>query len=751
MFDSEQLHETLFALKRENEHLRIEAEHTTLLLQALESLLFIEQEGDPFSAMFAALRGVFAFDRALVFAQGNDDHLECIAATSPTLIGSAWVAGAFFNRVMDGRVSTMFSNREIEEWHNHPPGILPDQPALYLPMGVRHQRGMVVLLRGEGERGFDRKDVALARKFTLLAAHAFVAREASQLEAELLNKKQAEIQSMRFNAAINNMSHALVMFDAAARLVVWNDSYLELYGLPRQSVRAGITIHDKLRQLAEIGCGPEDYEVYAANLLSTVAEGRTLETTRQTKDGRTIRIVNRPMADGGWVGVHEDITERRRAEQKVVQMARRDALTGLANRAAFVEKLSYACWRHRELGEAFNVFILDLDRFKQVNDTLGHPAGDALLQQVAARLRSALDKTDVLARHGGDEFAIIQNGGADPRDAAQSLATRIIDLIKQPFSVDGNFVTIGTSIGIAMAPEHGDNVEQLVKFSDVALYRSKARGRNNYTFFERAFSEELTARNALENDLRQAVAQNELVLHFQPIVDTKTRKVCSAEALVRWRHPQRGLVMPDQFIPLAEETGLINEIGDWVLQAACTEAASWPSSIKVAVNLSGVQLERPCLVDIVMCVLADTGLAPERLELEITETVLIEYEGDCLSKLRQLRALGISVALDDFGTGYSSLSQLTMFPFNKIKIDKSFTQNMTKRADCAAIISSVLALAHSLEIATTAEGVEKQEQLQLLGMAGVTSVQGYFFSRPGPASELEFDVTLEGREVVGAA
>jgi diguanylate cyclase (GGDEF)-like protein len=449
------------------------------------------------------------------------------------------------------------------------------------------------------------------------------------------------------------------------------------------------------------------------------------------------------MPDGGWVTIHEDITSQHRREAKIAFMAHHDALTGLANRAAFVEKIADACARHRRWGETFNVFMLDLDRFKQVNDSFGHHAGDALLEQVAGRLKSALRETDVLARLGGDEFAIVQVGEADPRGAAQLLARRIIALVAEPYSIEGNDVAIGTSIGIALAPEHGIDADELLKRADLALYQTKSRGRNDYTFFEPAFGDAAAARHELESDLRQAIAQDQLELHYQPIMDTTTLKVCGAEALVRWRHPLKGMILPDQFVPLAEETGLIIQVGEWVLRQACTEAANWPASTRIAVNLSPVQLRSSNLLDFVMCTLAGSGLPPERLELEITETALVENGPECLAVLRQLKNLGVTIALDDFGTGYSSLSQLTMFPFDKIKIDKSFTQNMTKRTDCAAIISAVLALAHSLDIATTAEGVETREQLRLLSLAGVSSVQGYLLKRPGPASELDFDSTFD--------
>ena len=331
------------------------------------------------------------------------------------------------------------------------------------------------------------------------------------------------------------------------------------------------------------------------------------------------------MEDGCWLTTYEDITERWRNEARVSFMAHHDALTGLANRAALIEKIEDACARHRRREEVFTVLLLDLDRFKQVNDTFGHPAGDELLKQVALRIKGIMQETDVLARLGGDEFAIVQLNDADQSDAAADLAMRIIRQIGEPFSIDEQIVNIGASIGIALAPEHGIHADDLLKMADLALYHAKSLGRNRYAFFEPALGQAVMEKHVLENDLRRALAQNEFEVHFQPIVDIKTLKMNSAEALVRWRHPEKGLIPPDEFIPLAEETGTILQIGEWVLHVACNEAAKWPSSVKVAVNLSAVQLRNSSLLDYIMCVLVETGLAPERLELEITETALIEH------------------------------------------------------------------------------------------------------------------------------
>jgi diguanylate cyclase (GGDEF)-like protein/PAS domain S-box-containing protein len=451
------------------------------------------------------------------------------------------------------------------------------------------------------------------------------------------------------------------------------------------------------------------------------------------------------------VVVIDDITERKKSEQRIAFMAHHDVLTGLPNRLAIMEKIEEAVARHRRRGDSFAVLLLDLDRFKHVNDTLGHAVGDALLRETAERLKASLRDTDVLARLGGDEFAIVQDRENDERGDACALADRIIEVISKPFYVDGNEVNIATSIGVALAPEHATSSESLMKMADLALYRAKAAGRNGYRLFDPEMSMAASARHELENELRRAIQLDELELHYQPIVDTKTLSICGAEALLRWRHPIKGMILPDQFIPLAEETGMITQIGEWLLQTACVEAATWPKEVKVSINLSAIQFRKNNLIDVVICALAQSGLPPERLELEITETALIESATECLPVLRQFKNLGISIALDDFGTGYSSLSQLMMFPFDKIKVDKSFTQNLTKRTECAAIIAATLTLARSLDIATTAEGVETVDQYRLLRLAGVTSLQGFLFQRPCQAAQLDFGRAYEFPEIEDAA
>jgi diguanylate cyclase (GGDEF)-like protein len=426
------------------------------------------------------------------------------------------------------------------------------------------------------------------------------------------------------------------------------------------------------------------------------------------------------------------------ANRRVLQLARIDNLTGLPNRAVFLEQLEAAVGaRERPHGETFSVLMLDLDRFKNVNDSLGHAAGDALLREVAERLRSALRGSDALARLGGDEFAIIHAGCDDQKSGSLDLAARISRRIAEPFLLMGREVEVGTSIGIAMSPAHGNDREQLLKKADLALYRSKSAGRNCFTVYNDAMSAELEARNTLEGDLRDAIARCQFEMHYQPFFDVESGKRRGFEALVRWRHPLRGLIPPDQFIPLAEETGLVVPLGEWVLRQVCDDATGWPDDIAVAVNLSPVQLKQADLFDVIQSALRSSGLPPARLELEVTESVLLERAVENHAFMQQIKGIGISLALDDFGTGYSSLSCLTAFPFDKIKIDKSFVGTLMQNEKSAAIVSSIVTLGRGLNISITAEGVETSEQLEMLKTLGVHFAQGFLLGRPVRKEELE--------------
>jgi diguanylate cyclase (GGDEF)-like protein len=431
------------------------------------------------------------------------------------------------------------------------------------------------------------------------------------------------------------------------------------------------------------------------------------------------------------------------ANRRVLELAQTDTLTGLPNRAFFLARLDELNDQLKDSGPTFSILMLDLDRFKNVNDSLGHGAGDVLLRQVALRLKSAVRASDVLARLGGDEFAIIQEGCEDQRVCSTELAARIAKLVTEPFLLPGHRVEIGTSIGIAIAPDHGSDQEQLLKKADLALYRSKSAGRNCFTIYDEAMSAELEARNTLEGDLRDAIARCQLEVHYQPFMDANSGARRGFEALVRWRHPTRGLIAPDQFIPLAEETGLIVPLGEFVLRQACADAAAWPSNLLVAVNLSPIQFKEADLFDMICAALRDSGLSPQRLEIEITESVLLERGAENHAFMERLKHIGIELALDDFGTGYSSLSYLTAFPFDKIKIDKSFIRNLTHQPRSSAIISSIVTLARGLDMSVTAEGVETAEEFERLKALGVNFAQGYLFGRPLPVDQITFDTSAQ--------
>ncbi len=579
-----------------------------------------------------------------------------------------------------------------------------------------------------------------------VAIHQDVTAE-KRIEASLIAKSEELVRAnMRFDAALNNMSQGLCMFDASLRIVVANNRFSQIYGLTPDQVKPGTT----LRQILEFRMARGDYAGLSPEefLRKGFYESAELQTLA---NGRVVSVLRHWLPDGGILTTHEDITDRRQSEAKIAFMAHHDLLTGLANRSYFMEKVDEAGARLRRRSEPFAVFMLDLDRFKDVNDSLGHPAGDALLKEMAQRLKSALRETEVLARLGGDEFAILQSGEENQRDEAIALAARIIDIVATPFDLDGRKVGVGTSIGIALAPQDGIEPDELLKKADLALYRTKSEGRNGFNFFHGDMTAEADARHELENEMREALLRGEFELHYQPIFDAETRGSRGAEALVRWRHPRQGLVAPDRFIALAEDTGLIVQLGEWILQKACADAVSWPDNIKVAINLSSVQFRKGDLFDIILCALVDSGLPPERLEVEITESVLLENEASHRLVLQQLKNIGVSIVLDDFGTGYSSLGYLTAFPVDKIKIDKSFTHGLIDRAECAAVIASVLTLARGLDIATTAEGVETEEQYDMLRAAGVTLVQGYLFASPCPVSELTFGRAEVNEQTTAAA
>lgn len=540
-------------------------------------------------------------------------------------------------------------------------------------------------------------------------------------------------RNMQFDIAINNMSHGLCFFDADHRLIVCNRDFIDMYGLPPERVRPGTPLTDIVDMRFAAGSVPAmTRDEYMRWRTGVVVSAEPVDSVIEMRNGRTFKVRHRPMPDLGWVATHEDITEQRQAELKIAHMAHHDALTDLANRALLDQRLAQAFASN----QTFAVHHIDLDKFKSVNDTLGHHAGDALLRGVSERLRRLVRPSDTIARMGGDEFIVLQTPIGEAGEPG-SLAQRIIEQMTEPFDIDDGQTIAGASIGIAVAPADGTTPEQLLRNADLALYRAKSDGRGTYRLFEPAMDEQAQSRRALEIDLRKALASGEFELHYQPLVKSESGEISGFEALIRWQHPQHGLIAPNSFIPLAEETGLIVPIGEWVIRQACRTASRWPKHLHVAVNISAAQFRYAGLAEVIVSALATAELEASRLEIEITESVLLQDKEGTLAILHRLREFGVRIALDDFGTGYSSLTYLQCFPFDKIKIDRSFVRDVATDAGSLNIVRAITALASGMGMTATAEGVETREQLDRIAAEGCTEMQGYLFSRPLPASEIE--------------
>jgi diguanylate cyclase (GGDEF)-like protein len=681
------------------------AEAATRMIQGQETLrAYAEMSSDWFWEQDAELR--FKFDSHISFMIATDD------------------VGKTRRQLGDPAMNE-------ERWAKHEADLLDRVPFRNFYWERIGSDGARHFMSTNGDPVFDSNGIfggyrGTGREITAeVQAHARLAQANLELDS---GRQQIE-------AVLGNIAQGVCLFDGSQRLLVWNRRYVEIYNLPPEAACVGRTLQEIQEYRAAAGTASE---VSAADNLALVAE---LEAHNQPasrvvtlKNGRVIVIQYRLMSDGGWVSTHEDITEQQRADASIAFMAHHDALTLLANRVLFQDRLAQAIALAGE-GTEFAVIYLDLDHFKIVNDTLGHPVGDGLLQAAAGRLLACVREGDTVARLGGDEFAIIQLR-VGQRDHMKLLTSRIIGAFHEPFEVQGHQITVATSMGVAASPTDGTTSETLLRNADIALYLAKTEGRGTVRFFEPEMDTRIQTRRTLELDLRHAIVRNQFELYYQPLVNLVKGKVTGFEALLRWHHPLRGLVSPAEFVPVAEETGLIATIGEWVLRMACFEAENWPVDISVAVNLSPVQFKKGDLVATVREALAASGLQPDRLELEITESVLLQDTPGTLTALHQLRAMGIAVALDDFGTGYSSLSYLRSFPFDKIKIDQSFVRDLVKDKESMSIISAVTGLGRSLHIRTTAEGVETLEQLDRLRQEGCTEVQGYFFSRPVASSEL---------------
>jgi diguanylate cyclase (GGDEF)-like protein len=658
--------------------------------------------------------------------------------------------------VFDVEKRLVVCNRRYAEIYNFPPSLLlpgtpftelvayfvaqnqyaSDPPAEYRP----HKLQDALSVGDSIQRFADGRFIAVARRPMQdggwVTTHEDVT-EREELHAKLSaqheiakeQETQLRLQNMHFDVAINNMIEGFCFFDKEQRLIICNKRFVEMYNLPPESVYPGITLREVIKLRYEAGNYPamsvEEY--YAAR--NHVAVGNVPSDTEvELTNGKILEIHHRPMPDGGWVATHEDITQRRRVEARIAHLAHHDALTDLPNRVLLAGRLGKALDRLSN-GEMIAVLLFDLDHFKNVNDSLGHPIGDQLLQVVSERLKDVVRETDTVARTGGDEFAIVQSGVKQASDAARQ-AERVIAAVSAPYDIAGHQILIGTSVGIAIAPVDGETGDELIRNADLALYRSKAQGRGTFSFFESGMDRALQDRRLLEADLRKALTSGEFELHYQPIVHMPSGRITSCEALLRWRHHQNGVIMPDRFIPLAEEIGLIIPIGEWVVREACKFAAQWPDDIKISINLSPNQLRDADLCQRVITALAISGLAPERLQLEITETVLLANTPATMATFNRLRAMGIRIAIDDFGAGYSSLSYLHNFRFDNIKIDRSFVKDVTHNIASRSIVRAIAVITKGLGMICTAEGVETEEQQAILFSEGCSEMQGYLFSLP---------------------
>ncbi len=688
--------------------------HEFALLASLGSAVFdLARDRKRDQALAAAARHAeaassLAMDfakEASQFSTGDDDALETISSRARSLSSRAWLI-AGLTALLIGPLGFLLLHRSLSRLQ-----------------GI----GSALNRLARNDISVEIADVAAQDEFGHLARSVAVFKARS---IELMSKNaDFERLNLQLDAAINNMPLGLTMFDAHERLIVCNRRYTEMYEVPAEMTQRG-TAHCVLWE-QRTKRGARHSEQRADAVQGAVSSPSTIEFG----NGRTISVSRQPLKGGGWLSLHEDITERRRQEERITHLARHDPLTGLANRVLFLEQLEQ-CLQRSLRGQGFAVLSLDLDHFKAVNDTLGHPIGDALLKQVGQRLIACVRHGDLAARLGGDEFAVIQTSVCDASQP-ESLAARIVEAIGAPFEIDGKPVSIGTSIGITLAPRDGADADKLLKNADLALYRSKSAGRRGYAFFKTEMDEQLQSRRSLEVDLRRALAEEALELVYQPVVCLKSQQVIGFEALPSWDHPERAAILPEQCIGIAEEMGLSAEVGEWTLLHACAQAVQWPEPCSIAVNISAAQFLKRSLIECVLQALAQSGLPPRRLELEISETVLLHESQNVLAMLHQLRQLGVRVVLDDFGAGYCSLAHLRAFPFDTIKLDKVLIAEAQRREDSRAIVASVIALGRSLGVTTVAGGVDNPDQLAMVRASGCDHAQGHLLSPPVAAAEVQ--------------
>ena len=641
--------------------------------------------------------------------------------------------------VVDADLRIALANAQAANFLGTTPGTMaPGTPVFRMAGAAPSSRKLLLdLLSLEGSAEESRLDdgrwLRISRSTT--REGGFVAL-CSDISVQKDQEAKLKATNLRLDAALENMSQGLCLYGANQSLLVVNRRFCEIFELPIEAISSGMTLRTVFNTLAKAGKFPNRHAMDVVQDEVRIFEKRQpSQRFLEIGGNRIVGVAVQPLSDGGWLSTVEDVTERRIAEERIAFMARHDALTQLPNRTLFAERVDQAAERS-EQDHMAAILCLDLDHFKHVNDTLGHPIGDELLRAVSARLRDCVRSVDTVARLGGDEFAIVQPA-IDSTDEAIVLANRIIERLSAPFNLEGDHhVLIGVSIGISLAPGDGTDHGKLLKNADVALYRAKEDGRGTFRFFEAEMDSRLQARRAMELDLRRALEMDQFEVWYQPQFDLRADKIVGFEALLRWRHPVNGMVGPGDFIPLAEEIGLIREIGAWTLATACRDAKNWPERLRVAVNVSPVQLRFSDFPALVERALSSTGLDVSRLELEITESVMLSSSVAALDLLHQVRALGVQISIDDFGTGYSSLTSLRSFPFSKIKIDKSFVQDLSTNAGAQAVIKAVIVLGAGLDVRTTAEGVETPEQMARLRVEGCSEVQGYYISPPVPVAEV---------------
>jgi diguanylate cyclase (GGDEF)-like protein len=594
---------------------------------------------------------------------------------------------------------------------------------------------------------------ALIFSILILAGGVLAARHRRRLietrrELDASNARVRE-KSAKLELTLDHMNQGIMVVDANEDVVLINRRMVRMLGLPSDLVGRKPKFSEVVayqRASGEFSQGDAVVDPQVRRNIERDGITRDLEVYERVRpNGVALEVRTMPLPDGAVLRTFTDITERKRSADKIAHMAHHDSLTGLTNRVLLHDRIDAALARERRNNESFALLLIDLDRFKAVNDMLGHGAGDLLLQKVAERLRGCVRETDTIARLGGDEFAILQSA-VGTREHVEALARRVVEVVGAPYSINGTPALIGASIGIARSSDSPDS-EQLFHNADLALYRVKAEGRNGFRLFEPEMDDAVRERRQLEAALRAARDRGEFEIHYQPIIDLATGAVVSVEALLRWNHPERGRLAPAAFMPVAEELGLMAAIDAWVIETACAEAMRWPGEVSIAVNLSPPKFKRRNFSGVVRRVLAATGLPAQRLELEISERILLRGEEEGLAALQALRDLGVRIALDDFGTGHSSLSDLRAFRFDKIKIDRSFVADMESRNDCAAIVAAVASIGRSIGAATTAEGVETQTQAELVRAAGCSEAQGYLYSYPLSAGAvMAFLRDAEGRE-----